>query len=159
MPNIGSVLKEEISRLARRELRGQVAGMKKASAQYRRHIAALRRQVAKLESQVSLLRGKVLDHAAPAAEDAGARRVRFAPKALRSQRERLGLSAADYGRLLGVSAQSVYNWEHRIGPPAWRADQAARCLARRWAREKPAPASSNSTSKAPGRAPGKLRKS
>ncbi len=129
MPNIGSVLKEEISRLARRELRGQVAGMKKASAQYRRHIAALRRQVAKLESQVSLLRGKVLDHTASAPEDTGTRRVRFAPRALRSQRERLGLSATDYGRLLGVSAQSVYNWEHETARP--RGEQIKRLAALR----------------------------
>ena len=117
MPNIGSVLKEEISRLARRELRGQVEGMRKASAQYRRHIAALKRQVAKLESQVSLLQGKVLNQVAAAPADSGSKRVRFVPKALRSQRERLGLSAADYGRLVGVSAQSVYNWEHETARP------------------------------------------
>lgn len=117
MPNIGSVLKEEISRLARRELRGQVAGMKKASAQYRRHIAALKRQVAKLESQVSLLRGKVLHDTAAPADGADGKRVRFAPKSLRAQRERLGLSAAEYGQLLGVSAQSVYNWEHATARP------------------------------------------
>jgi DNA-binding transcriptional regulator YiaG len=117
MPNIGAVLKEEISRLARRELRGQVAGMKKASAQYRKHIAALKRQVARLESQVSLLRGKLLNGSAAATEDADAKRVRFAPKSLRAQRERLGLSAGDYGKLLGVSAQSVYNWEHATARP------------------------------------------
>jgi len=117
MPNIGSVLKEEISRLARRELRGQVAGIKKASAQYRRHIAALKRQVAKLESQVTLLRGRVLNGTATPAPDAEDKRVRFAPKSLRAQRERLGLSAADYGKLLGVSAQSIYNWEHATARP------------------------------------------
>jgi DNA-binding transcriptional regulator YiaG len=117
MPNIGAVLKEEISRLARRELRSQVGGMRKASAQYRRHIAALKRQVAKLESQVSLLQGKVLNRVAVAPEDSGSKRVRFAPKALRSQRERLGLSAAEYGRLVGVSAQSIYNWEHEAARP------------------------------------------
>jgi DNA-binding transcriptional regulator YiaG len=129
MPNIGSVLKEEISRLARRELRSQVEGMRKASAQYRRHIAALKRQVAKLESQVSLLQGKVLNHVAAAPDDASGKRVRFVPKALRSQRERLGLSAADYGRLMGVSAQSVYNWEREAARP--RGEQILRLAALR----------------------------
>jgi DNA-binding XRE family transcriptional regulator len=38
--------------------------------------------------------------------------VRFVAKGLRSQRERLGLSATDFGRLVGVSAQSIYSWEH-----------------------------------------------
>ena len=117
MPNIGAVLKEEISRLARRELRGQVAGMRKASAQYRKHIAALKRQVATLERQVALLRGKVLQQPAAVAAEGGDKRVRFAPKALRSQRSRLGLSAGEYGKLVGVSAQSVYNWEHATARP------------------------------------------
>ena len=123
MPNIGVVLKQEISRLARRELRGQVKGMKKASAQYRRNIAALKRQVAKLERQVSLLQRKAPNHAAAPPDGSAEKRVRFVPKALRSQRERLGLSAADYGRLAGVSAQSVYNWEHQAARP--RAEQLA----------------------------------
>jgi DNA-binding transcriptional regulator YiaG len=129
MANIGAVLKEEISRLARRELRGQVDGMRKASAQYRRSIAALKRQVAKLERQVSLLQGKVLTRPVAPPEESTAKRVRFAPKALRSQRERLGLSAADYGKLVGVSAQSVYNWEHEAARP--RGEQLRRLVALR----------------------------
>jgi DNA-binding transcriptional regulator YiaG len=129
MPNIGAVLKEEITRLARRELRGQVGGMKKASAQYRRHIATLKRQVAKLEGQVSLLQSKVLSRVAAAPADAGGKRLRFAPKSLRAQRERLGLSAAEYGRLLGVSAQSVYNWEHASARP--RGEQISKLAALR----------------------------
>ena len=42
MPNIAALLKQEITRLARREVRAQVQATKKASTQYRRHIAALR---------------------------------------------------------------------------------------------------------------------
>ena len=38
-------------------------------------------------------------------------KVRFVAKGLRSQRDRLGLSAEGLGKVLGVSAQSVYNWE------------------------------------------------
>ena len=30
---------------------------------------------------------------------------------LASHRKRLGLSAADFGKLLGVSGQSIYKWE------------------------------------------------
>jgi len=123
MPNIGAVLKEEISRLARRELGGQVKGMKKASAQFRRNIAALKRQVAKLDRQVSLLQGIVHKHAAVPSDVSAEKRVRFVPKALRTQRARFGLSAADFGRLVGVSAQSVYSWEHGASRP--RAKQLA----------------------------------
>jgi DNA-binding XRE family transcriptional regulator len=117
MPNIGTVLKKEISRLSRREVRRHVETTRKATAQHRRHIAELKRQVANLERQVSLLERRVLS--VPQAGPAGptAPRVRFVAKGLRSQRERLGLSAADYGRLVGVSAQSIYNWERELAKP------------------------------------------
>ena len=116
MPNIGALLKQEIIRLSRREVRAQVGATKKASASYRHHIAALKRQVATLETQVALLQRRAL--AKPAATPAASStKVRFVAKGLKSQRNRLGLSAADYGRLVGVSAQSVYNWEQGHASP------------------------------------------
>ena len=129
MPNIGALLKQEITRLARREVRAQVQATKKASTQYRRHIAALRRQVATLERQMALVRRQRSDGgSAPTRE--GPQKIRFVAKGLKSQRARLGLSAADFGRLVGVSAQSIYNWEqgHAIaaGGPAGCAGGAPR---------------------------------
>lgn len=35
----------------------------------------------------------------------------FSPDAVRAERERLGLSAADYAKLVGVSMLTIYNWE------------------------------------------------
>jgi DNA-binding XRE family transcriptional regulator len=111
--NIGTVLRQEISKLSRRESRSLIDPTKKITAQHRRDIAALKRQVALLERQVKLVSRKVLGPP-PAASSvpSAAKRVRFVAKGLRSQRNRLGLSAAEFGKLLGVSAQSVYNWEH-----------------------------------------------
>ena len=43
MPNLGSVLKAEISRLARREINRELQTLRKQSAQYRGDIAALKR--------------------------------------------------------------------------------------------------------------------
>jgi DNA-binding XRE family transcriptional regulator len=117
MPNVAAVLRDEIARLARKELRSQTEGLKKASAQYRRDIAALKRQVAELERQVSLLGGLVLKKPPATPVSDGAARVRFTAKGLRAQRKRLGLSAADYAQLAGVSPQSVYNWEREITRP------------------------------------------
>ena len=116
MPNIGSVLKQEIARLSRREIRSEVQATRKASAQYRRHIAALRRQVAALERQVAMLSRHVRQRPAAAPSD-GQTKFRFVAKGLRSQRARLGLSADEYAKLVGVSAQSVYNWEHGHSTP------------------------------------------
>jgi DNA-binding transcriptional regulator YiaG len=117
MPNIGTVLREEISRLSRREIRSQVDATKKATTQHRRQIAALKRQVAQLERQVTLLARKFLDMPQAVSAASIAIRPRFVAKGLRSQRKRLGLSATDYGKLLGVSAQSIYNWEHELATP------------------------------------------
>jgi len=117
MPNIGALLKQEIARLSRREIRSEVQATKKASAQYRRHIAALRRQVATLERQVGLLQRRKLDGSAATTAQSTDHKVRFVAKGLKSQRARLGLSAADYARLVGVSAQSIYNWEQGHANP------------------------------------------
>ena len=38
-------------------------------------------------------------------------RSRFSAEGLKAHRERLGLSADNYGRLIGVSGLSIYNWE------------------------------------------------
>jgi DNA-binding transcriptional regulator YiaG len=117
MPNIGVLLKQEIVRLARKESRAEGQANKKASAQHRRHIAALRRQVAILERQVALLKRSALDRPRTPMTTVGAQKLRFVAKGLKSQRSRLGLSAADYGKLVGVSAQSVYNWEQGNARP------------------------------------------
>jgi len=39
------------------------------------------------------------------------RQLRFSPARLASQRQKLGLSAADFAKLIGVSSLSVYKWE------------------------------------------------
>ena len=129
MANIGTMLKQEISRLARREIRGQVQAVKKASVQYRRHIAALRRQVAALERQVAGFLRRTLPRPSAATNGPTPSKIHFVPTGLRAQRGRLGLSAADYGRLAGVSAQSIYNWEQGHAKP--RAEQLAALAALR----------------------------
>ena len=129
MPNIAAVLREEISRLSRKEIRNQVDATKKATTQHRRHIAALKRQVTQLERQVALLSRKVLDTPQAVSAASTSTRPRFVAKGLRSQRKHLGLSAADYGKLLGVSAQSIYNWERELASP--RTEQLSRLAALR----------------------------
>jgi DNA-binding transcriptional regulator YiaG len=37
--------------------------------------------------------------------------VRFSARSVKAQRARLGLSAKGFGRLVGVSALTVYSWE------------------------------------------------
>jgi DNA-binding XRE family transcriptional regulator len=137
MPNVAALLKEEITRLSRREVRRQLAGMKKASAQYRHHIAALRRQMSHLLRQVSVLQTRSLSRGSEAPAATEVTQTRFVPRGLRSHRARLGLSADEYGRLVGLSAQTIYSWERETSTPraAQRASLAAvRGLGKREAR-------------------------
>lgn len=129
MPNIGLVLKQEISRLARREINGQVRTTKKASVQYRHDIAALKRQVVALGRALASLQRRPFRESPSVTNGSGKSKVRFVAKGLRAQRKRLALSAAEYGRLVGVSAQSVYNWEQEHTKP--RAGQLAAIAALR----------------------------
>ena len=117
MPNIAAVLREEISRIARKEIRSETTSLKKASSQYRRDIAELKRQVSNLQGRVALLEKRVLQNVPSQVTDADADGVRFTAKGLCSQRKRLGLSAADYGKLVGVTAQTIYSWENGLSRP------------------------------------------
>jgi DNA-binding transcriptional regulator YiaG len=118
MPNIAIVLKDEIARIARKEVRAQTDEFKKASAQYRTHIAALRRRIDEMERQLKRV-GKSAARAdsAPASDEAEDTPRRFSPTRLAAQRRKLGLSAADFASLLGVSGQSIYKWEHGEARP------------------------------------------
>ena len=100
MPNIASVLKEEICRLAKKEVKAQVGKTQKASAQYRRDIANLKRLMNQQEREINLL--KKQQGQTPKDEEP-LESVRFSARSVKVQRGRLGLSAANYGKLVGVS--------------------------------------------------------
>ena len=117
MPNMAAVLKQEISRIARREIRNETASLKKASAQYRRDLAKLKRQVSNLQRRIPLLEKQMLQSVSAPVNDADTKGVRFTAKGLSSQRKRLGLSAADYGKLVGVTGQTIYSWENGLSRP------------------------------------------
>ncbi|MBW7930802.1 MAG: helix-turn-helix transcriptional regulator [Gammaproteobacteria bacterium] len=110
MANIASVLKAEIARVARKEVRAEIEGLKKASTQYRSAIAELRREVASLQKQMKQA-GR--EHAAGGSSEKATseRKPRFSATRLAAHRAKLGLSAADYGSLLGMSGATIYLWE------------------------------------------------
>jgi DNA-binding transcriptional regulator YiaG len=122
MPNIASLLKSEISRIARKEIKTEVLALRKAATTHRSEIAALKRRIQSLEQQVKRT-GRVVARAVPAAapaeDDSAANGLRFSAKGLKSLRVRLGLSAAECGLLVGASDQSIYKWEEgKVRPRA-----------------------------------------
>ena len=111
MPHLASVLNEQIRRLARREITAQTKTTRRLTAQYRRDIAALKRQVAALRKSVAFLevqeKRRVAERPAPPEADG----MRFRASGLKSHRAKLGLSAKEYGRLVGVAGLTIYRWE------------------------------------------------
>jgi len=140
MPNLATTLKEEIRRLARKEIRVHVHPARRAAARHRREIAALKRLLKLQERKLALLAAKqekqqAAGTPAPTEETEGAR---FSVRSVRAQRKRLKLTAKQFARLLGVSPQTIFNWEHgraRPAGPQFAALVAARSMGRRAAVE------------------------
>lgn len=114
MANLAAVLKSEVTRLARRELRAETDALKKMVTGQRAEIAALKRRTAGLEKSLKALTrlaNKAGRGAQSTPEDADAGSFRFRAAGMASNRKRLGLSAEDFGLLVGASGQSIYLWE------------------------------------------------
>jgi len=134
MPNLASTLKAEISRLARKELRAHLTPAKRAATQHRKDIAMLKRQLRAAERKIAALSRTGVRESDESDEPDELMGTRFSVRSVKAQRRRLKLSAAEFGHLLGVSAQTVYNWEHGKARPAktqFAALVAARSLGRR----------------------------
>jgi DNA-binding transcriptional regulator YiaG len=99
MPNIGASLKEEIRCLAEKEAKALVTKLKRSLSQQEREIKPLKKQQGQVPKEEPL------------------ESVRFSARSVKAQRSRLGLSAADYGKLVGVSGLTIYNWEHGTSHP------------------------------------------
>jgi len=112
MPNLQSVLRQEIRRLARKEIRSELEATKKAVAQHRREIAELKRRNKALERTVSYLESRETKRlkAGPSKAEPP-KGTRFSVRSLKAQRRKSGLSQEDYGSLVGVGKMTIYNWE------------------------------------------------
>ncbi|MDO9074109.1 MAG: helix-turn-helix domain-containing protein [Rubrivivax sp.] len=114
MANLAALLKAEVARLARKELRAETEALRKTVTSQRSDIAALKRKTSELERALKKLAGasgKTERVPQPVVENADAGSFRFRAKGMASNRKRLGLSAEDFGLLVGASGQSVYLWE------------------------------------------------
>jgi DNA-binding transcriptional regulator YiaG len=134
MPNIATTFKAEISRIARKEVRTETASLKTLTGSHRSQIAELKRRIHALELLVRRLSRRQSTDSQAGDEEMPSGSHRFSAKRLASHRRRLGLSAGDFGRLLGVTAQSIYNWEEgkaRPRPTHMPAIAALRTLGRR----------------------------
>lgn len=128
MADLAATLKDEIRRLARREIKAETGNTKQAVAHYRREIASLKRRLREQEKKVALLEDierKRLQQ--PADVEDVTENVRFSARSVKAQRNRLDLSIDDYAKLVGVSRMSIWNWEQGTTRP--RKEQLAALVA------------------------------
>ncbi|MBL8277822.1 MAG: hypothetical protein JNL93_14060 [Pelomonas sp.] len=118
MPNLANTLKQEIARIARKELRGELAGLRKAVTAHRTDLARMKRENVALEQEVRRLRREVSRLQPSPTEPASQpdSRFRYSAERLSATRAKLDLSAADFGLLVGASGLSIYKWERGTKP-------------------------------------------
>ena len=121
MPNLSTILKGEVTRLARKEIKVAIDPIRKANAAHRKEIAQLKRLVVSLRRDLKAASKPVKARAE--ADQASSGSIRFSAKGLKSLRAKLGLSASEFGLLVGASGQSIYKWE--TGKAVPRATQQA----------------------------------
>ena len=116
MPNVMTCLKQEITRLARKEVRAALIIVKKDKLAVKRRIIPMQKDIALLKKELRLQSRALTqkqDAAAPAKEEG--ERVRITAKGVKALRRKLRLSQALFAKLLGVSALSVFKWENKAG--------------------------------------------
>jgi DNA-binding XRE family transcriptional regulator len=113
MAQLASLLKAEIVRLARKEVRAELQALQKASSRYRTELAALKRQLKDQQRQLvkQAKGGRSRAAASDAVDEENNPKLRFRAAGFATLRKKLDLSAADMGKLIGVTQQTVYHWE------------------------------------------------
>ena len=118
MPNIAKVLREEIQRLAKRQVRAELSPVRRDNVRLKKIVADLRRQMAALNRTSRELVKKVTPVVAvKETEEATEKAAKLRPtsKSLKKLRARLGLTQAQLGKLLGVSGGAVVQWASKEG--------------------------------------------
>ncbi len=112
MGKLENVVKSEIIRLTKKELRAVVTPLARNVRRLKRTVSHLTKAAARLEKTAAewtaKMRAEKQELRAPEAE---VKVARFSPALIRKLRTRLGLSQAELATLTGVSGVAVWSWE------------------------------------------------
>jgi DNA-binding transcriptional regulator YiaG len=109
MPDIGRVLKDEITRLARREAKAHSQPLAKQVRDLKKRVRDQEQQIADLKRALARKADRPTRIAPDDADDGGA--VRIPAGSVKKHRERLRLSQREMALLLDVATLTVGNWE------------------------------------------------
>lgn len=113
MPNYASVLNDEIARIARKEVKAQVAPVAKRALELRKKVSSQARQIAALESKLDKLEKELgIEDVIPVTlSEEDINKARVSAKYIANVRNKYELSRNDMALLLDVNANSIYLWE------------------------------------------------
>ena len=116
MPNLNQIFREEISRLARREVKQIVEPLQKQIRDLRGKVQEQRRELKKLEKELAGKADKerVIAPRTVSEEDD----VRIHKGSVKKHRERMGISQREMALLLDVSPLTISNWETDKSSPS-----------------------------------------
>lgn len=123
MGTFDTFIKKEMSRVARKEIRAELASLQRVAKSHRSEIAELRQKIKTLEA----LQNSGVRHSAqslkvplnPRDSVASSSAGLFDATAFAEHRKHLGLTQAQMAKVLEASALSIYKWESgRVHPRA-----------------------------------------
>jgi DNA-binding transcriptional regulator YiaG len=118
MSNVVKILKTEIARISKKEAKSATHAIGKSNTWLRKTVADLKKRVLSLEQENKRLAAMIKKYQASQPEKVDqeeGKKARFASRGIQSLRKKLRLSQADFGKLLGTTAHSVYLWEKKAG--------------------------------------------
>jgi DNA-binding transcriptional regulator YiaG len=117
MGKVEAIIKSEIVRLARREMRRVATPLRKDVRILKSTVSQLRKTVLNLERFIALQKKEWEKKTPLKAAPEEVATSRLSPRLIRSLRNRLGLSQRNLARLAGVTPLAVYQWESGVFKP------------------------------------------
>ena len=118
MPNVVQVLREEITRLARKEVRTACDPLRKQVRTLRQTVKGQQETITKLERALAKMATVSSDNSASLdSPEEETTRARVTPASIKRHRNRLKLSQAELGTLLDVSTNTIVRWEAGTSKP------------------------------------------
>jgi len=111
MGKVETIIKSEIVRLAKREMRKVVTPLRRDVRALKNGASQLRKAVLGLERFIAIQKKEWEKKPPLKAAPEEVATARLSPRLIRSLRRRLGLSQRGLARLAGVSPLAVYQWE------------------------------------------------
>ena len=117
MAKVVKILKSEIARISRKEVNSAIGEIRKSNVMLKKIVAELKKRIVLLEKENKRLaadtRKRQPEHPEKHHREVG--KARLTSKGVRSLRSRLGLTQADFAKLLGTTTHSVHLWEKKEG--------------------------------------------